>query len=31
MLEKLSNSANFKPQPTKTDKGFFDRVKEAFS
>lgn len=31
MLEKMNNSANFKPQPTKADKGFFDRVKEAFS
>lgn len=31
MLEKLSNSENFKPQPTKSDKSFFDRVKEAFS
>lgn len=31
MLEKMSNSSNFKPQPTKADKGFFDRVKEAFS
>lgn len=31
MLEKLSNSDNFKPQPAKSDKSFFDRVKEAFS
>jgi len=31
MLEKLSQSPNFKPQPGKTEKGFFDRVKEAFS
>jgi len=31
MLEKLSNSTNFKPQPTKTDKSFFERVREAFS
>lgn len=30
-LEKLSNSPNFKPQPSKSDKSFFDRVKEAFS
>ena len=31
MLEKLANSPNFKPQPTKGDKSFFDKVKEAFS
>ena len=31
LLEKLNTSANFKPQPTKSDKGFFDRIKEAFS
>lgn len=31
ILEKLGNSPNFKPQPTKSDKSFFDRVKEAFS
>jgi len=31
ILEKLSHSPNFKPQPTKSDKSFFDRVKEAFS
>lgn len=31
MLEKMSNSPNFKPQPTKSEKSFFDRVKEAFS
>jgi molecular chaperone DnaJ len=31
MLEKLGESPNFKPQPTKSDKSFFDRVKEAFS
>lgn len=31
VLEKLSNSPNFKPQPSKSDKSFFDRVKEAFS
>jgi molecular chaperone DnaJ len=31
MLEKLSHSPNFKPQPNKNDKSFFDRVKEAFS
>ncbi|MGI8952172.1 MAG: molecular chaperone DnaJ [Chitinophagaceae bacterium] len=31
MLEKLSKSANFQPQPTKQEKGFFDRMKEVFS
>lgn len=31
MLEKLANSPNFKPQPAKSDKSFFERVKEAFS
>lgn len=31
MLEKMNDSSNFKPQPTKSDKGFFERVKEAFS
>ena len=31
MLEKMTNSENFKPQPNKSDKGFFERVKEAFS
>ncbi len=31
MLEKLNDSGNFKPQPTKSDKSFFDRVKEAFN
>ncbi len=31
MLEKLSNSPNFKPQPTKGEKSFFDKVKEVFS
>lgn len=31
LLEKLNQSSNFKPQPTKADKSFFDRVKEAFS
>lgn len=30
-LEKLSNSGNFKPQPSKNDKSFFDKVREAFS
>jgi molecular chaperone DnaJ len=31
MLEKLSQSENFKPQPGKTEKSFFDRVREAFN
>ncbi len=31
MLDKLNASANFKPQPSKSDKSFFERVKEAFS
>ena len=31
MLEKLNHSPNFKPQPTKSDKSFFERIKEAFS
>jgi len=30
-LEKLSNSDNFKPQPDKNEKGFFDKVREMFS
>jgi molecular chaperone DnaJ len=31
MLEKLSHSPNFKPQPDKGDKNFFDRIREMFS
>jgi molecular chaperone DnaJ len=31
MLEKLSTSNNFKPQPDKNEKGFFDKVREMFS
>jgi molecular chaperone DnaJ len=31
MLEKLSHSANFKPHPDKSDKGFFDKIREMFS
>jgi molecular chaperone DnaJ len=31
MLEKLQSSDNFKPNPSKSDKSFFDRVKEAFN
>ncbi len=30
ILEKLQDSPNFKPQPTKSDKSFFERVKEMF-
>ena len=30
-LEKLNESPNFKPQPGKSEKSFFDRVKEVFS
>ena len=31
ILEKLNESPNFKPNPDKKDKSFFDKVKEAFS
>ena len=31
VLEKLRESPNFKPQPSKQDKGFFDRMKEFFN
>lgn len=31
MLEKMEQSPNFKPQPDKREKSFFERVKEAFS
>lgn len=31
LLEKLSTSDNFKPQPDKNEKGFFDKMKEMFS
>ena len=31
MLDKLSQSQNFKPHPDKNDKGFFDKIKEMFS
>lgn len=31
LLEKLGNSNNFKPQPDKNEKGFFDKIKEMFS
>ena len=30
-LEKMKASANFKPQPSKSEKGFFDKLKEVFS
>jgi molecular chaperone DnaJ len=30
MLEKLQHSPNFKPQPEKSEKSFFDKVKEMF-
>ncbi len=30
-LEKLKSSANFQPKPEKTDKNFFDKVREMFS
>lgn len=30
-LEKLSQSPNFKPHPDKSDKNFFDKIKEMFS
>jgi molecular chaperone DnaJ len=31
ILEKLRQSENFKPQPEKSDKGFFDRMKDMFN
>jgi molecular chaperone DnaJ len=31
MLEKLNESENFKPQPEKSDKSFFDKVREMFT
>jgi len=31
LLEKLRNSANFSPQPSKSDKGFFHKMKDMFS
>ncbi len=31
LLEKLKDSENFKPKPSKKDKGFFERVKEYFN
>ena len=31
LLEKLSNSPNFKPHPDKNEKNFFDKIKDIFS
>ena len=31
MLEKLKESSNFKPHPDKSEKNFFDKIKEMFS
>ncbi len=31
MLEKMQHSSNFQPKPEKTDKSFFDKVREMFS
>lgn len=31
MLDKLKNSPNFKPNVSKSDKSFFDKIREAFS
>jgi molecular chaperone DnaJ len=30
-LEKMGQSPNFKPQPDKSEKGFFDKIREMFS
>ena len=30
-IEKLGHSSNFKPQPDKNEKGFFDKIREMFS
>ena len=30
LLEKLKESENFNPNPSKHDKGFFDKIKELF-
>jgi molecular chaperone DnaJ len=30
-LDKMSQSPNFKPQPDKSEKGFFDKIREMFS
>ena len=29
-LEKLASSANFQPNPDKSDRNFFDRIKDIF-
>ncbi|TAE68054.1 MAG: molecular chaperone DnaJ, partial [Bacteroidetes bacterium] len=29
--EKMQTSQNFQPQPNKSDKSFFDKLKEVFS
>ena len=31
MLEKMKSSPNFKPDITRSDKSFFDKIREAFS
>jgi len=31
MLEKMSQSSNFKPHPDKSDKSFLDKMRELFS
>jgi molecular chaperone DnaJ len=31
VLEKLSKSENLQPNPEKTEKGFFDKLKDLFS
>jgi molecular chaperone DnaJ len=31
LLEKMSHSANFKPQPDKSERSFFDKMREMFS
>jgi molecular chaperone DnaJ len=31
MLEKMSHSANFKPQPEKDSRSFFDKIRDIFS
>jgi molecular chaperone DnaJ len=31
MLEKMQESGNFKPNPEKSEKGFFEKVKDIFS
>jgi molecular chaperone DnaJ len=30
-LEIMGHSPNFKPQPDKSEKGFFDKIREMFS